>query len=63
MPITDVEALADDTRGQPDFLRKHLFIADAREAQINCLADMIEEHLDVEVILGLIGTASRGAGR
>jgi adenosylcobyric acid synthase len=37
--------------------------ADARETQINRLADLIEEHLDVEAILGLIGTASRGSRR
>jgi adenosylcobyric acid synthase len=37
--------------------------AEARESQIDRLADMIERHLDVEAILGLIATASPGANR
>jgi adenosylcobyric acid synthase len=36
--------------------------ADAREAQIDRLADLIEGHLEVEAIVGLIATGSRGAG-
>jgi adenosylcobyric acid synthase len=35
--------------------------ADARETQIDRLADLVTEHLDVEAILGLIASAARGA--
>jgi len=37
--------------------------SEAREAQIDRLADLIEEHLDVDAILGLIATALPGASR
>ena len=37
--------------------------ADARETQIDRLADLIEEHLNLEAILGLVASGSRGAGR
>lgn len=40
-----------------------LNFAEARESQIDRLADLIEMHLDVEAILGLIATASAGTDR
>jgi adenosylcobyric acid synthase len=40
-----------------------VIFADARAAQIDLLADLIEEHLDVEAILAIIATAGRGANR
>ena len=40
-----------------------LNFAEARESQIDRLADLIEMHLDVEAILGLIATVSAGTDR
>jgi adenosylcobyric acid synthase len=50
-------------RRQKSWQTSDVRFAEAREAQIDQLADLIEEHLDVEAILGLISTGTRGARR